>query len=409
MKPLTIILLLLIIIIVYYVYSNDIETFIPRFNNTSLFNTYDSYQQLRPLYHPHIKRGYNTCSCGAKKGNKIDISNCVYNKNQLRNNMKNILLKKESSQNKQTTENFTSDVSQGDDISIDGSGAVINNTINESNNTSDSGLSNVNMSSAPSLNNVASSVASNVKSSNNTSGSKLSNVNMSSASLLNDVASNIKSSNNTSGSGVSNVNTSSASLLDNLASNVKSSDKKRIIKSTNDNVNNKSPSLISSIGSAISSLGSLITDDNQTDNQSNKPSNKLSNNQSTKQSNKMSTQTKTTQTSDIDASKLTNEELQFGYYKIFNDLEEVNKLMYNQLNLPIGNYNTKVINLQVDASGCSNCVGSPDTYYLKYSIPKFNSSGSINNILASNIGDYDNTSQIIYDNDNLLKTNDKTS
>ena len=372
MKPLTIILLLLIIIIVYYVYSNDIETFIPSSNKTSLFNTFDSYQQLRPLYHPHIKRGYNTCSCGAKKGNKIDISNCIYNKNQLRNNMKNILLKKESSQNKQMTENFTSDVSQGDDISIDGSGTVINNTINESNNTSKS---------------------------------EISNVNISSASLLNDVASNIKSSNNTSRSELSNVNTSSASLLDNLASNIKSSNKKRIIKSTNDNVNNKSPSLISSIGSAISSLGSLITDDNQTDNQSNKPSN----NQSTKQSNKMSTQTKTTQTSDIDASKLTNEELQFGYYKIFNDLEEVNKLMYNQLNLPIGNYNTKVINLQADASGCSNCVGSPDTYYLKYAIPKFNSSGSINNILASNIGDYDNTSQIIYDNDNLLKTNDKTS
>ena len=73
MKPLTIILLLLIIIIVYYVYSNDIETFIPSSNKTSLFNTFDSYQQLRPLYHPHIKRGYNTCSCGAKKGNKIDI------------------------------------------------------------------------------------------------------------------------------------------------------------------------------------------------------------------------------------------------------------------------------------------------------------------------------------------------
>ena len=377
MKPLTIILLLLIIIIVYYVYSNDIETFIPRFNKTSLFNTYDSYQQLRPLYHPHIKRGYNTCSCGAKKGNKVDISNCVYNKNQLRNNMKNILLKKESSQNKQTTENFTSDVSQNDDISIDGSGTVINNAINES---------------------------------NNTSGSELSNVNTSSASLLNDVASNIKSSNNTSGSELSNVNTSSASLLNNIASNVKSSNKKRIIKSTNDNVNNKSPSLISSIGSAISSLGSLITDDNQTNNQSNKLTNNQSNNQSNKQSNKMSTQTnKTTQTSNIDASKLTNEELQFGYYKIFNDLEEVNKLMYNQLNLPIGNYNTKVINLQADASGCSNCVGSPDTYYLKYAIPKFNSSGSINNILASNIGDYDNTSQITYDNDNLLRTKDKTS
>ena len=376
MKPLTIILLLLIIIIVYYVYSNDIETFIPRFNKTSLFNTYDSYQQLRPLYHPHIKRGYNTCSCGAKKGNKVDISNCVYNKNQLRNNMKNILLKKESSQNKQTTENFTSDVSQNDDISIDGSGTVINNAINES---------------------------------NNTSGSEVSNVNTSSASLLNNIASNIKSSNNTSGSELSNVNTSSASLLNNIASNVKSSNKKRIIKSTNDNVNNKSPSLISSIGSAISSLGSLITDDNQTNNQSNKLTNNQSNNQSTKQSNKMSTQTKTTQTSDIDASKLTNEELQFGYYKIFNDLEEVNKLMYNQLNLPIGNYNTKVINLQADASGCSNCVGSPDTYYLKYAIPKFNSSGSINNILASNIGDYDNTSQITYDNDNLLRTKDKTS
>lgn len=376
MKPLTIILLLLIIIIVYYVYSNDIETFIPRFNKTSLFNTYDSYQQLRPLYHPHIKRGYNTCSCGAKKGNKVDISNCVYNKNQLRNNMKNILLKKESSQNKQTTENFTSDVSQNDDISIDGSGTVINNAINES---------------------------------NNTSGSEISNVNTSSASLLNNIASNIKSSNNTSGSELSNVNTSSASLLNNIASNVKSSNKKRIIKSTNDNVNNKSPSLISSIGSAISSLGSLITDDNQTNNQSNKLTNNQSNNQSTKQSNKMSTQTKTTQTSDIDASKLTNEELQFGYYKIFNDLEEVNKLMYNQLNLPIGNYNTKVINLQADASGCSNCVGSPDTYYLKYAIPKFNSSGSINNILASNIGDYDNTSQITYDNDNLLRTKDKTS
>ena len=376
MKPLTIILLLLIIIIVYYVYSNDIETFIPRFNKTSLFNTYDSYQQLRPIYHPHIKHEYNTCSCGAKKGNKVDISNCVYNKNQLRNNMKNILLKKESSQNKQTTENFTSDVSQNDDISIDGSGTVINNAINES---------------------------------NNTSGSEISNVNTSSASLLNNIASNIKSSNNTSGSELSNVNTSSASLLNNIASNVKSSNKKRIIKSTNDNVNNKSPSLISSIGSAISSLGSLITDDNQTNNQSNKLTNNQSNNQSTKQSNKMSTQTKTTQTSDIDASKLTNEELQFGYYKIFNDLEEVNKLMYNQLNLPIGNYNTKVINLQADASGCSNCVGSPDTYYLKYAIPKFNSSGSINNILASNIGDYDNTSQITYDNDNLLRTKDKTS
>ena len=405
MKPLTIILLLLIIIIVYYVYSNDIETFIPRFNKTSLFNTYDSYQQLRPLYHPHIKRGYNTCSCGAKKGNKVDISNCVYNKNQLRNNMKNILLKKESSQNKQTTENFTSDVSQNDDISIDGSGTVINNAINESNNTSGSEISNVNTSSASLLNNIAS----NVKSSNNTSGSELSNVNTSSASLLNNVASNVKSSNNTSDSGLSNVNTSSASLLNNIASNVKSSNKKRIIKSTNDNVNNKSPSLISSIGSAISSLGSLITDDNQTNNQSNKLTNNQSNNQSTKQSNKMSTQTKTTQTSDIDASKLTNEELQFGYYKIFNDLEEVNKLMYNQLNLPIGNYNTKVINLQADASGCSNCVGSPDTYYLKYAIPKFNSSGSINNILASNIGDYDNTSQITYDNDNLLRTKDKTS
>ena len=402
MKPLTIILLLLIIIIVYYVYSNDIETFIPRFNNTSLFNTYDSYQQLRPLYHPHIKRGYNTCSCGAKKGNKIDISNCVYNKNQLRNNMKNILLKKESSQNKQITENFTSDVSQSDDITIDGSGTVSNDIINESNNTSESEISNVNTSSASLLNNIAS----NIKSSNNTPESEISNVNMSSASLLNNIASNVKSSNNTPESEISNVNTSSASLLNNIASNVKSTNKKRIIKSTKDNINNKSPSLISSIGSAISSLGSLITDDNQTNKQPNNQSNKQSNNQS----NKMSTQTnKTTQTSNIDASKLTNEELQFGYYKIFNDLEEVNKLMYNQLNLPIGNYNTKVINLQADASGCSNCVGSPDTYYLKYAIPKFNSSGSINNILASNIDDYDNTTQITYENDNLLRTNDKTS
>lgn len=98
---------------------------------------------------------------------------------------------------------------------------------------------------------------------------------------------------------------------------------------------------------------------------------------------------------------LTPEEYQFGYYKIFNDLEEVNKNQYNQLNLPIGNYNTATDKLLGDVNGCGNCVGSPETYYLKYNPEQLKSLNSIANIQGSNISDYDSAKPVVYENDNL--------
>lgn len=115
------------------------------------------------------------------------------------------------------------------------------------------------------------------------------------------------------------------------------------------------------------------------------------------------TDSKPTSASPEENAKLTDTEYQFGYYKIFNDLEEVNKNQYNQLNLPIGNYNTKTINLEGDAIGCKNYVGSPDTYYLKYIPPKFTSLNSIGSVQASNIVDYDTIARPVYENDDLTK------
>ena len=95
---------------------------------------------------------------------------------------------------------------------------------------------------------------------------------------------------------------------------------------------------------------------------------------------------------------LSDLEYQFGYYKIFNDLEEVNKKQFNQLNLPVGNYNTKTDKLLGDVNGCDNCVGNPETYYLKYKPEQLTGD---NKILASNISDYDTLRPIDYTNDNL--------
>lgn len=115
------------------------------------------------------------------------------------------------------------------------------------------------------------------------------------------------------------------------------------------------------------------------------------------------TDSKPTPASPEENAKLSDTEYQFGYYKIFNDLEEVNKNQYNQLNLPIGNYNTKTINLEGDAIGCKNYIGSPNTYYLKYIPPKFTSLNSIGNVQASNIIDYDTIARPVYENDDLTK------
>ncbi len=95
---------------------------------------------------------------------------------------------------------------------------------------------------------------------------------------------------------------------------------------------------------------------------------------------------------------LSDLEYQFGYYKIFNDLEEVNKKQFNQLNLPVGNYNTKTDKLLGDVNGCDKCVGSPETYYLKYKPEQLKGD---NKILASNISDYDALRPLDYVNDNL--------
>lgn len=95
---------------------------------------------------------------------------------------------------------------------------------------------------------------------------------------------------------------------------------------------------------------------------------------------------------------LTDLEYQFGYYKIFNDLEEVNKKQFNQLNLPVGNFNTKTDKLLGDVNGCENCVGSPETYYLKYKPEQLIGN---NKVLASNIAEYDALRPLDYANDNL--------
>ncbi len=95
---------------------------------------------------------------------------------------------------------------------------------------------------------------------------------------------------------------------------------------------------------------------------------------------------------------LSDLEYQFGYYKIFNDLEEVNKKQFNQLNLPVGNYNTKTDKLLGDVNGCDKCVGSPETYYLKYKPEQLKGN---NTVLASNISDVETLRSFDYMNDNL--------
>ncbi len=115
----------------------------------------------------------------------------------------------------------------------------------------------------------------------------------------------------------------------------------------------------------------------------------------------------TNTTKKIDDNKqLTDEEYQFGYYKIFNDLEEVNKTQYNQLNLPIGNYNIATNKLLGDINGCGNCVGRPENYYLNYMPEQLQSLNSIGDIQGSNIADYDSAKPVEYKNDNL--TGDST-
>ena len=115
----------------------------------------------------------------------------------------------------------------------------------------------------------------------------------------------------------------------------------------------------------------------------------------------------TNTTKKIDDNKqLTDEEYQFGYYKIFNDLEEVNKTQYNQLNLPIGNYNIATNKLLGDINGCGNCVGHPENYYLNYMPEQLQSLNSIGDIQGSNIADYDSAKPVEYKNDNL--TGDST-
>ena len=93
METQSIIILLIVLVVIFYVYKKyfETETFMPMRDETKYLKDFNKYYHVGPVYQFSRKKPYTNCGYGAKNDGKVDISECIYNKKELKDEVEKIV------------------------------------------------------------------------------------------------------------------------------------------------------------------------------------------------------------------------------------------------------------------------------------------------------------------------------